>query len=75
MVFRELLNDGDSRKKFKYFVISSPNYSLSYIIPIIGLVDDKRKYANDWKEQSETTTCDNLQRLASNWEQLIHNSG
>ena len=34
----------------KIFDISSPDYSLSYTIRIIGLVDDKGQYANDCKE-------------------------
>ena len=52
-------------KIYKDFGISPPDHSLSYTIHIIGLVDDRRKYANDWRENSETTICDNLQRGAS----------
>ena len=62
-------------KTCKGFGISSPDYSLSYTIYIIGLVDDKLQHANDWKEQSETTICDNLQRAASSWKQILYTSG
>ena len=58
----------------KGFDILSPDYSLSHTIHIIGLVDDKRQYTNDWKEQWETTICDNLQRAASSWEKIFHTS-
>ena len=67
--------DRNSWKKCKGFDISSPSYSLSNTIQIIGLVDDKRQYANNWKENSEKTICDNLQREASSWEQILHTSG
>ena len=62
-------------KIYKDFGISPPDHSLSYTIHIIGLVDDRRKYANDWRENSETTICDNLQRGASSWEQILHTFG
>ena len=55
--------------------IISPYYSLSCTIHIIGLVDDKKQYANDWNDHSEKTICENLQKAASSWEKILHTSG
>ena len=53
--------------------ITSPDYSLPYTIHIIGLVDDIRQYANDWKEDSEKKNIyDNLQTVASSWKKIMH---
>ena len=55
--------------------ITSPDHTVSYKLHIIGLVDDKRQYANDWTNNSEITICNNLQTAASSWEQILHTSG
>ena len=55
--------------------IISPDHSLSYTLHSIALVDDKRHYANDWKDNSEQTICDNLQKATSSWEKILHTSG
>ena len=57
------------------FDITSPDHEVSYKLRIIGLVDDKRQYANDWNNNSEKTICKNLQTAASSWEQILHTSG
>ena len=40
--------------------ITSPDHSVSYIIHIIGLVDEKRLYATYLKDNSEQNVCKNL---------------
>ena len=75
MVFREHNHDGDDKKTCTGLDITSFDHSLSYKLHIIGLVDDKQQYANDWKDNSEQTICDNLQTAASTWEQILYTSG
>ena len=53
MVVREHSHDGNDRKTRTSLDIRSPYHSLSYKLHIIGLVDDKRQYANNWKDNSE----------------------
>ena len=57
------------------FDITSLDHAVSYKLHIIGLVDDKRQHASDWKNNSEKTKCKDLQTAASSWEQILHTSG
>ena len=52
-------------KKYQGFDITSSDSSQSWTKHTIGLVDDKRQYANNWKGNSKQTIYDNLQNTAS----------
>ena len=41
---------------------------------IIGFVDDKRQYANDWKSNSLLIPINKLQTAAHSWEHLLYTS-
>ena len=57
------------------FDMSSPDSFQLQTNHIIGLVDDKRQYINDWEDNSEQKLCENLQTAASSLEQMLHTSG
>ena len=42
---------------------------------IIGFVDDKRQYTNDWINNDLNTETTNLQEAAQGWEHLLHTTG
>ena len=42
---------------------------------IIGFVDDKRQYTNDWINNDFNTATTNLQEAAQGWEHLLHTTG
>ena len=53
-------------------VIMSPNKQMTRKKPIIGFVDDKRQYTNDWMNNNIDTTTTNLQEAAQGWEHILH---
>ena len=42
---------------------------------IIGFVDDKRQYTNDWKSKLLLTVANKLQLVTQNWDRLLYTSG
>ena len=42
---------------------------------IIGFVDDKRQYTNDWVTNCLDTAANNLQEAEQGWEHLLHTTG
>ena len=42
---------------------------------IIGFVDDKRQYTNDWTNNNIDTATTNLQETAQGWKHLLHTTG
>ena len=42
---------------------------------IIGFVDDKRQYTNDWINNDLNTATTNLQEAAQGWKNLLHTTG
>ena len=62
-------------KYCKGCTISTPNKDTTYIKHILGFIDDKTQYANDWKNNNIKTITDNIQHAAQSWEGLLHTSG
>ena len=42
---------------------------------IIGFVDDKRQYTNDWINTNLNTATTNLQEATQGWEHFLHTTG
>ena len=55
------------------FDITSPDSSLPRTKHIIGLVDNKRQYANE--KIIKKYMCKKIQTVASTWEQILHTFG
>ena len=55
--------------------ISTPNKYTIYTKHILGFIDDKNQYTNDWKNNNIKTITDNIKHAAQSWEELLHTSG
>ena len=53
----------------------NPNKQITWEKTIIGFVDDKRQYTNDWINNDLDTTNTNLQEASQVWEHLLHTTG
>ena len=54
--------------------IISPDKKIQWKTVIVGCVDDKRQYANDWHNNSLLTVSNNLKSAIQSWEHLLHTS-
>ena len=65
----------DTLKKWnKGCTLINPNNSTKWKKQIIGFVDDKRQYTNDWNINLLPTAVSKLQSTAQSWEHLLHAS-
>ena len=55
--------------------IISPDNNIKWEKVILEFVDDKRQYANDWKNNSLLNALKTLQSAAQSWEHLRYTSG
>ena len=62
-------------KHCKGCTISTPNKDTTYTKHILGFIDDKTQYANDWNNNNIQTITNNIQHAAQSWEGLLHTSG
>ena len=62
-------------KNCKGCTISTSNKDTTYIKHILGFIDDKIQYANNWKNNNIKTITDNIQHTAQSCEGLLHTSG
>ena len=53
-------------------VLSSPNQLYQLTKHILGFVDDKRQYSNDWNENKLATIITQLKQVAQSWEYLLY---
>ena len=53
-------------------VMSSPNKLYQLTKHILGFVDDKRQYSNDWKEINLSKIIKQLKHAAQSWEHLLY---
>ena len=58
-------------KQNKGCTILSPDNSIKWKKTIIGFVDDKRQYTNDWKINSLFTAANKLQSVAQTWDTYL----
>ena len=58
-------------KQNKGCTILSPDNSIKWKKTIIGFVDDKRQYTNDWKINSLFTAANKLQSAAQTWDTYL----
>ena len=56
-------------------VMSSPNKLYQLEKHILGFVDDKRQYSNDWNEHKIATITTQLKHAAQSWEHLLYTTG
>ena len=54
--------------------IVSPDKKIKWEKVIIGFVNDKRQYANDWQNNSLLTASNKLRSAAQSWEHLLSTS-
>ena len=59
----------------KVCILMSSNKQITWEKTIIGFVDDKRQYTNDWINNDLDTTNTNLQEASQVWEHLLHTTG
>ena len=52
-------------------VMSSPNHLYQLTKHILGFVDDKRQYSNDWKKNNLAKIITQLKHAAQSWEHLL----
>ena len=52
--------------------MSSPNQLYQLTKQILGFVDDKRQYSNDWNENKLATIITQLKQVAQLWEYLLY---
>ena len=53
-------------------VISSSDQLYQLTKHILGFVDDKRQYSNEWNENKLVTIITQLNQAAQSWEQLLY---
>ena len=58
-------------KKCEGCQMNSPNKKIKWIKYIMGFVDDKRQYANDWNNSNLTNALKKLHHAAQIWEYLL----
>ena len=56
-------------------VMSSPNQLYQLTKYVLGFVDDKRQYSNDWKENNLAKIVTQLKHAAQSWEHLLYTTG
>ena len=64
-----------SRKSRQMMSYHKSQSTYHIIIIIIGFVDDKRQYTNDWLHNCLDTVTNNLREAAQGWEYLLHTVG
>ena len=62
-------------KKCEGCQMNSPDKKLQWIKHILGFVDDKRQYANEWNTSNLTNALNKLQHASQTWEHLLFTSG
>ena len=62
-------------KHWEGCTISNPNKDITYTKHVLGFLDDKTQYTNDWENNDITKITKNIQHAAQSWEELLHTSG
>ena len=55
--------------------MSSPNQLYQLTKHILGFVDDKRQYSNDWNKNKLATIITQFKHAAQSWEHLLYTTG
>ena len=61
-----------TKETCKLFTIFSPDGSEIWGKHILGLIDNARKYANDWDDNDMTKILQNLEDASQTWEHLLY---
>ena len=51
-----------------------PNKDTTYTKHILGFLDDRSQYTNDWENNNIKTLIKNIEHAAQSWENLLHTS-
>ena len=62
-------------KKCEGCQMNSPDKKIQSIKYILGFVDDKRQYSNDWNNSNLTNALNKLHHTAQPWQHLQFKSG
>ena len=53
----------------------NPNKDTTYTKRMLGFLDDKSQYANDWDNNTIKKIIKNIQHAAQSWQEILHTSG
>ena len=65
----------NQNKLWRLHNLHSKQRHKTYTKHILGFLDDKSQYANDWDSNNIKTIIKNKQHAAQSWEELLHTSG